>query len=152
LDDKAGVVAYLWKQSPFSETPMTAVSGKEFTKTITAQTIGATISYACKFAFAGGLSVTKYFSYVVGNSCALGIENPKEIKQFFFPNPVQNELYLELADQQNRITITDILGRKLLEETVSASHILNMNTFKTGVYFLRVENNYGTQNLKIIKN
>jgi hypothetical protein len=152
LDDKAGVVAYLWKQSPFSETPMTNVSGKSFTKTINAQTIGATISYACKFAFAGGLSVTKYFSYVVGNSCTLGIENPKEIKQFFFPNPVQNVLYLELADQQNRITITDILGRKMLEDTVSASHILDMNAFKTGIYFLRVENSYGTQNLKIIKN
>ena len=63
--DKNDVVAYLWKQSPFSESPMTNVSGKIFTKTITGQTNGSTINYAVKFAFAGGLSVTKYFSYVV---------------------------------------------------------------------------------------
>ena len=59
--DKQGVVAYLWKQTPFGETQMTNVSGNIFTKTITGQTVGATISYAVKFAFAGGLSVTKYF-------------------------------------------------------------------------------------------
>ena len=70
LDTKNGVIAYLWKENPFTETAMTNVSGNKFTKTITGQTVGATISYACKFAFEGGLAVTKYFSYVVGNNCS----------------------------------------------------------------------------------
>ena len=67
--DKAGVVAYLWKQSPFGESQMENESGLIFSKTISGFTIGETISYACKFAYAGGLSATKYFSYVVGNNC-----------------------------------------------------------------------------------
>ncbi len=70
--DKAGVVAYLWKQSPFGEVQMDHVSGLKFTKTIGGQTIGSTINYACKFAFAGGLAVTKYISYQVGNNCSGG--------------------------------------------------------------------------------
>ena len=49
---------------------MTNVSGKIFTKTINGQTVGSTIKYACKFAFEGGLAVTKYFSYVVGDNCS----------------------------------------------------------------------------------
>ena len=49
---------------------MTNVSGQKFTKTFSGQTIGATFKVACKFAFSGGMSVTKTLSYTVGNSCS----------------------------------------------------------------------------------
>ena len=42
--DHVGVVAFLWKQNPFTETQMTNVSGNTFTQTITGQTIGSTIN------------------------------------------------------------------------------------------------------------
>jgi endo-1,3(4)-beta-glucanase len=149
--DKSGVVAFLFKETPFGETSMSNVSGNIFTKTITGQTVGSTISYAVKFAFAGGQAVTKYFSYVVGNTCSLGVENPSELKQSFYPNPVKNVFHLQLLDEQNQIILTDMLGRKILEEDVKSSHTLNMSAFKTGVYLLRVENSHGVQNVKIIK-
>jgi hypothetical protein len=149
--DRTGVIAYLWKQSPFGETPMTNVSGKIFTKTVTGQTLGSTISYAVKFAYAGGLAVTKYFSYVVGNSCSLGVETLSELKQFAYPNPVENSLQLQLIDDQNQITLTDILGRKILEDVVKSSHTIDMSPFKSGIYFLKVNNSLGIQNIKIIK-
>lgn len=149
--DKSGVIAYLWNQSPFSESPMTNVSGKIFTKTITGQTNGSTINYAVKFAYAGGLSVTKYFSYVVGNSCSLGVENASELKQFIYPNPVGEILYLQLLDDQNQIILTNISGQKLLEDVVKSSHNLNMSFYKSGLYFLTVKNSNGTQKIKIIK-
>ena len=66
--DKVGLVAYLWRQTPFSEVQMTNVSGRTFSYTLTGQTPGSTISYAVKFAYANGLSVTQYFQYVVGNN------------------------------------------------------------------------------------
>lgn len=149
--DKGGVVAYLWKQTPFSESQMTLVSGTTFTKTITGQTLGQTINYAVKFAYSGGLSVTKYLSYVVGSSCSLGVENLSELKQFCYPNPVQNKVYLELLDDQNQIILTDILGRKILEDEVKSVHNIDMSTFKSGIYFLKVTNAHGVQNFKIIK-
>ena len=149
--NKAGVVAYLWKQSPFSETQMSNVSGNIFTKTITGQTIGSTINYACKFAFAGGLSITKYISYVVGSSCSLGVETVSELKQFCYPNPVDNVLQLQLLDIQNKITLTDVLGRKLIQRVVSSSHKMDMSAFKPGIYFLKINNSVGTETMKIIK-
>lgn len=148
---KVGVVAYLWKQTPFSEVQMTNVSGNTFTKTITGQTIGSTINYAVKFAFAGGLSVTKYISYVVGSNCPLGIQTSSELKQLYFPNPVENVLHLELLDQQNQIIITNILGQKQLETTVKAKHDLDMSSFESGIYFLTIRNSRGEQNIKIVK-
>jgi hypothetical protein len=149
--NRVGVDAILWKQTPFGETGMTRVSGNNFTKTISGQTPGSTINYACKFAYAGGLSVTKYISYVVGSSCSLGLETTEELKQFYYPNPVENKLYLQLLDDQNHIILTDILGRELLQEVVKSSHNLDMSAFKSGIYFLKVKNSHGVQNMKIIK-
>jgi len=70
LDNKSGLVAYIFTYNPnFTEVAATNTSGKKFSKTFTGQTIGATFKVACKFAFAGGLVVTKIFNYVVGSSC-----------------------------------------------------------------------------------
>ena len=149
--DRVGVVAYLWKQSPFSETQMTPVSGNIFTKTITGQTIGSTINYGCKFAFSGGYSVTKYISYVVGSSCSLGVETVSELNQFCYPNPVEDFLQLQLLDDKNKISLTDVLGRKLIEKVVPSSHKIDMSAFKSGIYFLKINNFFGIQNLKIVK-
>ena len=153
LDDKGVELAYLWRETPsFSEVGQMTKSGNAVTSTITGQTIGATISYGVKFIFVGGgAAVTKYFSYVVGNNCSLGIENPFELKNGSYPNPVQNTLFLELIDQKNRIILTDIVGHKLFETTVPANYSLDMSSYKTGLYFLRVENTIGVQDIKIIK-
>lgn len=151
MDNKSDVIAYLRNQAPFSETPMTKISGKIFTKTLTGQTVGSTINYAVKFAFAGGLSVTKYYSYLVGNNCTLGVKPDTKFKNVFYPNPVQNNLILELTDHKNRITLTDILGRKLIECFVPSNYSLDMSSLKKGVYFLKVENSNGVQNQKIMK-
>lgn len=71
LDQKDGLVAFLHRESPFEETQMAnnPAGTRIFTKTITGQTKGDIISYACKFAYAGGLSKTKYIKYEVGSFC-----------------------------------------------------------------------------------
>ncbi|GEM_PF-2704677 len=66
--DKPDINAYLWQQEPFAEIQMTKVSDNEFSATLSNQSSGSTIAYASKFAWAaGGLAVTKYFSYRVGS-------------------------------------------------------------------------------------
>lgn len=152
--DKAGLVAYLRKGTSiaFTETAMPNVSGKIFSKTITGQTIGSTINCAVKFDYAGGgIAITNYFPYKVGSNCSLGIENPLKLKNGSYPNPVHNTLFLQLTDQKNRIILTDIVGRKLFDSIVTANYSLDMSPYKTGLYFLRVENTIGVQDIKIIK-
>ena len=72
--DKTGVIAYMFNNTGgnFSESPMDHVSGNIFSKTLSGLTNGTTLSIACKFAFAGGLAVTKYIDYVVGTDCSGG--------------------------------------------------------------------------------
>ncbi len=67
--NKNGVVAFLWKESPFEESQMDHEGGLTFSKNLGSFTPGETISYACKFAFAGGLAVTEYIQYQVGDDC-----------------------------------------------------------------------------------
>jgi beta-glucanase (GH16 family) len=150
--DKVGVVGILWRQSPFTEYQMSNVSGNIFTKTITGQTIGSTINYAVKFAYAGGLSVTRYFSYVVGNNCTLDVPTLSEPRQLCYPNPVENTLHLQLLDDNNLIFLTDVLGKTQFEIEVNANEDIDMSNFKPGIYFLRIQNSRGIQNFKIIKN
>ena len=152
LDDKAGVVAYLWKETPFAESIMTNVSGKIFSATLSGQTVGATISYGCKFAYAGGLSVTKYISYIVGSNCSsTGIEDIISTEPFFYPNPVQDRLYIVLPEENNRLILFDILGTKIFDRNITGNYSLDMSELKKGIYFLKAENSKGNMTGKLIK-
>jgi len=153
LDPKTVELGYLWRQLPiFLESGPMTKTGNIVTSTVTGQTIGATISYGVKFIFVGGgAAVTKYFSYVVGNTCSLGVETASELKQSLYPNPVKDVFNLQLLDEQNHMILSDMLGRKILEDEVKSSHALDMSAYKSGVYLLKVENTYGIQNFKIIK-
>ncbi|WP_288460151.1 family 16 glycosylhydrolase [uncultured Chryseobacterium sp.] len=150
--DKTGVVAYLWKQTPFTETPMTNVSGKKFLGIITGQTAGSTINYAVKFAYAGGMSVTKYYSYVVGDACmSLGVTDSFKAKELFYPNPVENVLSLKLPENKNTVTLYDFSGKKLFGKNVGTTLDLDFSSFLSGTYLIKIENQKGTNTYKIIK-
>ena len=135
--NQVGVVAYLWKQSPFSEVQMSNVSGNIFTKTITNQTIGSTISYAVKFAFAGGLAVTKYFQYTVGNPCTLGSELPELRNAFTFKNPAKNVLEMQSDLAIDKIEIYSMTG-VLVKTATEVKSSIDISAFSTGMYLLTV--------------
>lgn len=145
--DKVGVVAYLWKQSPFTETQMTNVSGNIFTKTITGQTIGATINYAVKFAYAGGLSVTKYVSYVVGDNCALEVTAQSVLDQFSFNNPVNDFVTINSKIEIDKIEIYSMLGKLISSTTVDTNRV-DLRNLSKGIYLLTV---YSGENKSVKK-
>ncbi len=135
--DKVGVVAFLWKQSPFSELQMTNVSGNIFTRTITGQTIGSTINYGVKFAFAGGMSVTNYYSYVVGSACMMGTSQFSELNEISFPNPVSDRVNINSNITLDKIEIYSILGNLVLKTETNTSSI-DVSSLSTGVYLITI--------------
>lgn len=134
--NQVGVVAFLRRQNPFTETQMTNVSGNTFTTTITGQTIGATINYAVKFAYAGGLSVTKYFPYIVGANCSLGIENPSEATPFTFQNPANNVVQIHSKNAIDAIEIYNMLGALVAESKNSTD--IAISNLSNGMYLITV--------------
>ena len=144
--NRVGVEAILWKQSPFGETVVTRVNGNIFTKTISGQTLGSTINYACKFAYAGGLSVTKYISYVVGSSCSLEVSNQFNLDQLSFQNPVGDYLDIKCNNVVDTVEIFNMLGKLVLKATNNVSRI-DMKNLSKGMYLFIAYSN----NNKIIK-
>jgi len=154
LDPQSGVIAYLWNTtSGFVETSMTNIGGTKFSAKLSGKTAGTSILVACKFAFAGGLSVTKTFTYMVGNDCSgTGVESPLDTVQFFYPNPVQNILHLQFTDGTNRVVLMDMMGRRVFDKKdVPSTFNLDMSSYENGVYFIRVENKQGFLDGKVIK-
>ena len=151
-EDKTGVIAYLWEQSPFSETAMNAVSGKKFSQTIAGLTNGQTITYACKFAFAGGLAVTKYLSYAVGNNCVLSAENNVLAQSIhLYPNPVKNILNLTSPIRTiTKVEIYAVTGKKVIEFNRDLNK-LNIEALSSGLYLIKISSDEGTYTTKFIK-
>lgn len=147
--DKVGVVAFLWKQSPFAETQMTNVSGNIFTKTITNQTIGATVNYATKFAYAGGLSTTTYKSYVVGSNCSLGTVKNNDLDDFSFINPVDDAVLINSKIEIDKVQIFNMVGNLVLETTSNTKKVPLKNLSK-GVYLLAVYSGNNKSTKKMI--
>ena len=135
--DKSGVVAYLRRESPFLETPMSG-SGNTFSITVNNFTVGETISYACKFAFAGGLAVTKYFSYQVGEDCALSYDpiSPKN-QVFIYPNPAEKEVFVSVSQGSiDRLELYTTNGVKIKEAI--ADDRLQVDELASGLYLIKV--------------
>ncbi len=146
--NRVGVVAYLWKQSPFTEYPMTNTSGLIFTKTLTGFTAGSTINYAVKFAYSGGLSVTKYFAYTVGNNCPLGIET-NDAADFYFQNPVSDNLKITSKSEIDSIEIYNLLGKIILIKNHENS--IDVSNLPKGMYFININSGNKKSIKKIIK-
>lgn len=135
--DKVGVVAFLWRQNPFTEYQMTNVSGNVYTYTITGQTIGSTISYAVKFAYAGGLSVTRYFSYIVGEDCSLTVDSSYELDLFTFVNPATDYMYLKPNTTIDKVEIHNSLGKSVLVSS-KPNDTINIQNLSKGMYLVTV--------------
>ncbi|MEI8047974.1 MAG: glycosyl hydrolase [Bacteroidota bacterium] len=152
-NDKPGLVAYLWKESPFAETQMTNVTGKIFSSTLNGQTLGSTISYACKFAYSGGMAVTKYCTYQVGKNCnTAGIGNSSVLPLIFFPNPVSNELNIGNIREKTNISIYDLNGKFLLSKiSGSATERMDVSSLSSGIYIIKTSDNKTMRASKMIK-
>ena len=134
--DKIGLVAFLRKQTPLSEVQMTNVSGRTFSYTLTGQTPGSTISYAVKFAYANGLSVTQYFQYVVGgNNCNLGLTEISTRNEIKFKNPAHLNLEFDQNLNINNLKIYSLLGQKMMDIDECPS-IVDISNLSKGVYFM----------------
>lgn len=140
--DKSGVVAYVFKTNTddtnFSETGMGAVT--DVTKTFSGLTVGDSYKFAIKFAYAGGMVVSKYFTYKVGDACtALGIDDAELSGNdiILYPNPVKGGIVnVEVgALTVSKVEVYSLLGAKVLETSKTAISTANL---QAGIYFVKI--------------
>ena len=147
--DRVGLVAFLWKQSPFTENQMTNVSGNIFTKTISGLIAGSTINYACKFAYAGGASVTRYISYVVGNNCSLVSGSYSELEQFSFQNPASEYVNINSKITIDKVEVYNMLGVMVTSVTKNTNEV-DIKNLSKGIYLLTAYSGFQKSVKKLI--
>ncbi len=147
--DKVGLVAYLWRQSPFTETQMTNVSGRIFTHTLTGQTPGATLNYGVKFAYANGMSVTPYYQYVVGNNCNLNSDQFSNDKSILMQNPARDVVLFDQNTTIQNVKIYSLLGQLMLDADQPQSS-LDISSLSSGVYFVLIQTDQKIHKEKLI--
>lgn len=147
--DKVGLVAYLWRQSPFTETQMTNVSGRIFTHTLTGQTPGATLNYGVKFAYANGMSVTPYYQYVVGNNCNLNSDQFSNDKSILMQNPARDVILFDQNTTIQNVKIYSLLGQLMLDADQPQSS-LDISSLSSGVYFVLIQSDQKIHKEKLI--
>ena len=152
--NRSGVIAYLWKQNPFGETQMDNVGGLRFKKTLGGLNSGETITYGCKFAFAGGLAVTKYISYEVGSSCgSLSIvDESLDTQIVMYPNPVNNKLFIKSKSEDLiKVEIYSVFGN-LVKSTTKNLNEINVEDLSSGLYLIKIFTLEASVSKKLIKN
>lgn len=147
--DKVGLVAFLWRQSPFTETQMTNVSGRIFTHTLTGQTPGATLNYGVKFAYANGMSVTPYYQYVVGNNCNLNSDQFSNDKSILMQNPARDVVLFDQNTTIQNVKIYSLLGQLMLDADQPQSS-LDVSSLSSGVYFVLIQSDQKIHKEKLI--
>lgn len=112
------------------------------------------------------------FFYLISDSCAsrssgldsmglkkqtaLSIPDNSEVIARYYPNPVNNELFLELnKNYQNlQFRIIDVNGKLLVYDQLEGSGRLtiDMSTYLSGIYFIELNDGEHRQIIKILKN
>ncbi|WP_298898913.1 T9SS type A sorting domain-containing protein [uncultured Psychroserpens sp.] len=69
-----------------------------------------------------------------------------------FPNPTSDKLYIKSDEVLKSAKVYDVNGRTVLNFDLSNTQTsINIDSLKTGVYFLKVNYNTGTKTVKLIK-
>lgn len=77
-----------------------------------------------------------------GHNTSLGIADGASFRQLLYPNPVQDYLHIRSAGA-GRITITDILGKALIETVATNNTQIAMHQFSPGIYLYRLQDKDG---------
>lgn len=78
---------------------------------------------------------------------------PKTGRQAIFPNPVQTQLFVEFAEPVTTATVTDALGREVLQFIPNAEQFsINLEHHAAGVYFVRLQSQNQNIVRKVVKN
>ena len=82
----------------------------------------------------------------------LGINELTTQKANIYPNPVQNELFVEVKNEQiTKIDIIDFSGKVLKSIANSTTKSIDVSELKQGIYVLKVSTETGVSTNRFIK-
>ena len=85
-------------------------------------------------------------------SKTVGINEVNQPSQLFvYPNPAQNEVYINLKQQNGYFTLYNTVGVICFEQEISGQTKVNLSNLKSGLYYYTIKENSKVFNGKLIK-
>jgi hypothetical protein len=81
-----------------------------------------------------------------------GIVENKNSQITVYPNPATDAFHIVGLSNVVTITLTDISGRKVLQQQVTDKVAVRINTLPKGIYILKIKNSEGIVERKVVKN
>ena len=150
--DKPGFSPQLFF-APSTFVNMDASAAPIYTATLTGNTLGETISFTFRGAFAGGLVNSKVFDYVVGDDCSTaGLEDFAANAVKMYPNPAKGFVNFSSASSEALdVAVYNLLGKEVLRvENVQSQ--LNISSLNPGVYFVSMTQGSRVSTKKLLVN
>ncbi|MCQ2228388.1 MAG: beta-1,3-glucanase family protein [Bacteroidales bacterium] len=103
--------------------------------------IGTTVKVACKWAYAGGMTVTPYIEYVMKEKSTLtGVTDVIESKFNVYPNPSTEYIIIDGCNVGSPIYIYDITGKRVVTAIATSEKTkVSLTSLKTGRYIVNME-------------
>jgi hypothetical protein len=64
---------------------------------------------------------------------------------------VQSVLHIELPEENNRLSVYDMVGNRVFEGSIPGVYNFDMSILKAGLYFLKIKNTKGIKIIKVVK-
>jgi hypothetical protein len=152
----AGALAYEYVVSTSATQPVgngTTISNPPY---IASSLTPTTVYYAYvrSYCGAGGYSPWSYVIFTTPSPTAVNDINENQLKLLVSPNPVINNMYVSITNQQGNasISLTDMFGKFIFTKKItSTSFSIDMNNLSTGIYFVHYQDAINNKTLKVIK-
>ena len=96
--------------------------------------------------------LTSWVGPLTFSTTNLGLEEVKLEGLKLYPNPTKGFLEIEATNTINEIKVYNLIGQELLTKKGAASRLnLDLSTFNSGFYFLKIDTDKGTGVYKIVK-
>ncbi len=73
-----------------------------------------------------------------------------EINIGMYPNPSKGDLFINSSIKINTVSVSNIIGKEVIEETVINNNTLDLNQLNNGIYIINISTDKGTVSKKII--
>ncbi len=129
-----------------------AAIAASFAATIALKTDGSLYAWGSnQVGSLGNNSNEDSYSPVIVNSCNLNTEDFNQKKINFYPNPVQNRLFID-SEETQQYQIYSILGSKISEGTLNGGSGIDCTGLTSGVYLIRLIDEMGNvSTVKFVK-
>ena len=92
-------------------------------------------------------------SWIASNVALTTNENASHDGFTLYPNPVTNYLTINTTDQILKLNLMDITGKIVKTLEVNSNEVtVDISNLSSGIYFVKVEGEFGTKYSKLIKN